>query len=164
MPNPIASLPSLAPRGSGLPGFLTPPSQTPAPTAYARDAWTPAAAPSALGAAPSGGGLIGWLVGAAVAGFWALPKLARFGPAGLLTSALVVLAGGWYGGRVVGAGQAVVAGDVRPAAQVGLWFLGGRLAAAAIATWRLPGAFVAAALIWAGSWGAGKLLDLVWKR
>ena len=161
MIQPNLPVPAAAPRGGALPGFLTPPSQ--APAGYQRDAWS-GTAPAATASAPSGGGLIGWLVGAAVAGFWALPKLARFGPAGFLTSALVVLAGGWYGGRVVGAAQALPAGDVRPAVQVGAWLGGGVLAARLIQNWKSPGAFVAAALIWAGSWGAGKVLDAVWKR
>ena len=157
-----------APRGGALPAFLQPPSQAQAQApGFVRDAWTGGTTAPTLQAtatAASGGGLIGWLVGAAVGAFYALPRLARFGPAGLLTSVLVVLAGGWYGGSVVGAGQATLAGDVRPAVQVGAWFAGGRLALGLIQSWKSPGAFVAAAVIWLGSWGAGKLLDAVWKR
>lgn len=159
MPAPITAAAPRAP----LPSFLGAPATAPAP-AFGRDAWAPAQVAGAPVQAASVGspGFLGWLGGALAGAFWALPKLARFGAPGIIGSVVVVLGCGWYGGRVVEGVQALFQGAVRPAAQLGAWFAGGRLAAAAIAGMKQPGALMAAFLIWLGSWAAGKLLDLVW--
>lgn len=187
MPGPI---PAAAPRAM-VPTFLQANAPaTPAAPAYRQDAWAGARAggtasgpwaPAQAGATANGpwapaqaggtavgaaaiadGGFLGWLGGCLAGAFWALPKLARFGPAGLLGSVVVILGCGWYGGRVVASVKELFAGSVHGVAQLGAWFVGGRLAAGAIAGMKQPGVLMAAFVIWLGSWAAGKLLDMVW--
>jgi hypothetical protein len=131
-------------------------------SAYAPDVYYGASAPAQAQDASGTARFLGWLGGLAAGAFWAIPKLGRFGPVGFFTGLVVALACGFYGGKTVEAGQALLQAKPRPALEVGAWFAGATLAAKLISNMRQPGALLAAAVIWLGSWAADKVLGLIW--
>jgi hypothetical protein len=153
--------PKLQLAGGAPAGYYQPQAYAPA---YAPDAYASQITPANNVGITSNASFLGWAAGVVGGIFWAVPKLARFGPIGFLGSAVVALGCGWYGGKAVEAGQELLQGQPRSAVKVGVWFACARLAAGALNTLREPGAMMAAFLIWLASWGGGKVLDMVWPK